>query len=918
MFQNIKPTFGSGGFSSGTTATPFGQSPFGKPAGGGFATPAFGSTPSSLFGSTATSAGGGVFGAATTTPVFGQAATTQSTGFGFGANTTGTTNLFGSPQTSVGGTGLFGSTSSSAFGQNKPSAFGGFGTSTGTTGGGLFGQTQPSLFSQPASTGNTLFSSGFGSSTSNTGTAMVKFTPVTGSDTMMKGGVTQTINTRHHCITFMKEYENKSLEELRYEDYIAGRKGPQGTGTGVATGGGLFQQPGTAWGNAGATATGTGIFGSQTDKPSLFSAPSTGFGTGTGIFGAQPAQQTGLFGKPTGFGAATTSSGTGFGFNTTTSSNPFVSQSKPFGSVAPQTGLFGTATSQPSTGFGTPAATGFGAFGTQQNQGQGIGIFSQNKAPFNTAPTSTGFSFGQNTTQSNLFAKPAVQTFGGFGTSTSNFGNAGSTGLFNNTSTTGSTPLFGQGNTFKPSTTGFGFPTSTSNALGTGLGLGTGQSLFGQSTKPTGLFGSGTGTFGSSGFGSNTGIGLGSALSNPLLSGANNTTFGQTPAAREFPDLQDKILALTQMPYGNQPLFRNTMPATGKADEILKPIKHNPEREAQFNQFKVGGANKIRVRPWGQAKKSLFEGLDDDSGNLSFTLRPSPKRLLLSEKLLETQVTSTTEHGPLFDRSGNDNVGNRSDRHSDVASPIITAGNRDSSSSDKENVPRLINTNVNVAETPNRSSSLDRESTPVRPRNSAEMEAREQQPVEPLSDRLQQSSISAGTGANEELPGERNNDAETGGPVEPHPAKIVLTRAGYYTIPSLDELASCVESDGSCIVDNFTVGREGYGNVFFPDQMDVAGLNLDEIVHFRHKEVLLYPDDNVKPPFGEGLNRRAQVTLDRVWPQDKSSHELIRDPDTLVALGFEEKLRRVCSRMGARFVEYRPQTGSWVFKVDHF
>jgi nuclear pore complex protein Nup98-Nup96 len=42
---------------------------------------------------------------------------------------------------------------------------------------------------------------------------------------MIKSGVTQTISTRHHCITCMNEYESKSLEELRLEDYTAGRKG---------------------------------------------------------------------------------------------------------------------------------------------------------------------------------------------------------------------------------------------------------------------------------------------------------------------------------------------------------------------------------------------------------------------------------------------------------------------------------------------------------------------------------------------------------------------------------------------------------------------------------------------------------------------------------------------------------------------
>lgn len=45
---------------------------------------------------------------------------------------------------------------------------------------------------------------------------------------MMKNGVAQSINTKHHSITCMKEYENKSFEELRFEDYLANRKGRGG------------------------------------------------------------------------------------------------------------------------------------------------------------------------------------------------------------------------------------------------------------------------------------------------------------------------------------------------------------------------------------------------------------------------------------------------------------------------------------------------------------------------------------------------------------------------------------------------------------------------------------------------------------------------------------------------------------------
>ena len=76
------------------------------------------------------------------------------------------------------------------------------------------------------------FLSGFGQTAPN-GTT-VKFNPPTSQDTMVKNGVSTNINTRHQCITAMKEYQSKSLEELRVEDYLSNRKGKQAT-TGFAT-----------------------------------------------------------------------------------------------------------------------------------------------------------------------------------------------------------------------------------------------------------------------------------------------------------------------------------------------------------------------------------------------------------------------------------------------------------------------------------------------------------------------------------------------------------------------------------------------------------------------------------------------------------------------------------------------------------
>ncbi len=64
-----------------------------------------------------------------------------------------------------------------------------------------------------------------------------------------------------------------------------------------------------------------------------------------------------------------------------------------------------------------------------------------------------------------------------------------------------------------------------------------------------------------------------------------------------------------------------------------------------------------------------------------------------------------------------------------------------------------------------------------------------------------------------------------------------------------------------------------------------------------------------------GLNRRAQVTLDRVWPIDKSTRQVINSPEHLRQLNFVTKLKRSSAKMNAHFIEYRPITGSWVFEV---
>lgn len=365
----------------------------------------------------------------------------------------------------------------------------------------------------------------------------------------------------------MKEYENKSLEELRMEDYLANRKGPQSGGTTTGTTGGLFgappnqQAPAASGGLFGSTntQTNTGLFGAQQNKP-LFGATSTSgfgstntqFGSTAGAFGTNTATNTGgLFGaKPTGFGAMTTTSSTGFGFNNTNTStttgglfgqqqNQF-GAAKPFGAAQPQTGglfgstatpAFGSATATPAFGqtntFGAPAGqqnNQIGLFG-QQNQNQAKPAFGFGATPgagttgafgsTATATTTPSFSFGGATNTAFGQAKPAGTSFG-FGQP--NAGQPATSSAFGfgqpqQANTTGglfgaAKPAFGAGTFGATSTTStFGAPSFGANTgtstFGAPGAANTGGGLF-NSNAPKPLFGGGTSSFGSFG-GANTG-----------------------------------------------------------------------------------------------------------------------------------------------------------------------------------------------------------------------------------------------------------------------------------------------------------------------------------------------------------------------------------------------------------------------------
>ncbi|XP_075738366.1 nuclear pore complex protein Nup98-96 isoform X2 [Rhipicephalus microplus] len=891
--------FGTGGTFGSTQPTAFGQT------GSAFGTSAFGAT-------TTPSTGGGLFGGTTTQTgslfgstgsSFGQPSTSTTPGFGFGAPATGS-SMFGTMnQQPAASTGIFGA-SSSSFGQPRPQFGSSFSTTTPATGTSLFGQPQSTgLFGQTA--GSSLFgSTAFGTGSVTTGTT-IKFKPPTGTDTMMKNGVSSTISTSHQCITCMKEYENKSLEELRLEDYAANRKGGGQAGM---VGFGATTQSSSIFSTP-ATQQSTFNFGATQNKP-LFGTSTTGSfaPTGGSLFGQATTQSQNVFGKPTGFGMTTPASTSAFGTSTafgTTGTSVFgqPQQKSLFGQPAGTT-LFGstTATTQPSTGFGTGFGTTFGA--TTQPSAFGV------RPTFGAATTSapSGFGFGSTAnTGTSLFGAKQPSQFS-FGATTPAFGATNTTGFGTSTGSlfgaTKTTPSFGTGSTPAFGSTGFG----STPAFGT-AGTNTTGGLFGSTTaaKPTGFnFGGTTTTTPFTGFGQ-TGVGTGSTF------GSTVPTMGSTDpnaAANQLQQQQTQQLLqyLSTNPYGDNPLFRNVLKETNKREELLKPTNPAAQQALLASHYKVSPvpAPKLRPKPVGaQAGKtsSLFEGLEDEEDIIEpFTPRQSVKTLIIKPKDTPDKLSASTllASPPLATNRSSTPITQSSSSPSSRTPLAVPA--KDSGLVDGASVylassePSFTAPTVQVEKPVSNLQSLDDavSSLEVRGRKLRFMSS------------------------SESLDDSSQADPAPDPAKPPHPAGIVLTRPGYFTVPSMDDLASMVGPDGHCIVENFCVAREGYGNVYFSGRMDVARLNLDEIVHFRRMEITVYPDDDEKPPVGEGLNRKAQITLDKVWPINKVTRESITDPEKLKALGYQEKLERTTAKIGGRFLEYRPETGSWVFEVKHF
>lgn len=885
--QPSQPAFGSNVFGSTPTFGASSQSAF-----GGTSTPPFGSASTTPFGATTSAFGQAstpAFGA-TSTPAFGSTATTfGSTGTAFGSSTTpgfGTGGAFGTSSTSLFGpsstpafgasnTHLFGASSTPAFGASSTPAFGAsstpsFGASSspafGASSTPAFGASSTPAFGSSSSPSFSFGTSAFGQSTSAFGGSPFGTTsPPFGSQ----------IGAQATTPTF-------GIGQPPF----AGQRGGSRVAPYTPT-----PEPDSSGTQSAGKVESISAMPVYIDKSHEelrwedYQAGDKG--------GPNPAGQSA---GGIGFGAPSSTPSSAFSqsspFASNTASNPFAS--KPFSgagfgsSGTPSSSLFGssTASTTPSL-FGSTTTPAFGASSSPSIfSTSGPSAFGASPSFF-SSPTMGSTPFGSGfTSQSSPLYSSTTPSFGqtgsAFGQSTSTFGQT--TPLFGQTPSPfgqTTTPSLGQTNMFSTPASGFGgsmFPsTSSLHPSTTPAGFSQITPSFStpfQSSQPAqtaGPFSFGnlgqTQTAGTSGFGTQNIYGQ---------SNLGNLSANLTPAVMQPVPVTNPFGTLPAMP-------QVSIGRTGTSSSIQygissMPVVEKPAAVRISSLLTSRHLSQRRIRlpvrkyhPKSDAPKVPFFSEDEETpstpkADALFIPRENPRALVIRPSEQWPSRTSTEKPSPLKDTSGPRQENGVPDENGRVKDQ--TDHNRGSHKSNGVH-----------------------------------------------DDHSVQKGDSSMT-----LNGHRAGEAaiayEHGADIEALMPK--LRHSDYYTEPRIQELAAKERAEpGFCRrVKDFVVGRHGYGSIKFMGETDVRRLDLEAIVQFNNREVIVYLDDNKKPPIGQGLNKPAEVTLLNIKCSDKKTGQQWTEGPKIEK--YKELLKKKAEDQGAEFVSYDPVKGVWKFKVSHF
>ncbi|KAL8196324.1 hypothetical protein R6Q57_025324 [Mikania cordata] len=884
-FQQSQPAFGSNLFGSssfGASSQPAFGTPS-TPAFGASSTPAFGATSTPAFGATSTPAFG-----APSTPAFGSTSTPTfgNTGSAFGTSVFGSsTSAFGASSTPAFGassTPAFGASSTPAFGASSTPAFGASSTP-------LFGSSPAPAFGATSSPFSFASSPAFGQSTSAFGSS--PFGPTStafGAQSSPFGG--QTTTPAFGSPGFgQPSFGGQQCGGTRVTPYAQTPEADSGSGTQPA--GKLesisampaykeksheelrwedYQLGDKGGPNPAAQSSGGMGFNMNTTQPTnpfASSSPAFGqssanpFSSATSINPFAP--KTSTFGTP-GFGSSTPSLGSSpFG---AASSNPFGSTPSP----APAPSAFGSTPAFGSTTstslFGTPSSSAFGIstsiFGTQ--------------AQGTTSAFGAGLSFGS-TQSSPLFQSttPTLgQTSSPFGQAPSAFGQAAP-------SFGQSTPTFGQSNAF-----GGNMFSSTSSLLSTSS-MGFNQttpslSMPFQSVQPTqntGGFGFGAPAGGTSSIFGQSNFGQPSAV--PALAQPQSVTnpFGTLPA---MPQMSiGRVGNAPSIQYGISSLPVVDKPAPMRILSVLTS-RHLSQRRMRLPARKYHPKNE-------GPKVSFFSDEEETTStpkaDALFIPRENPRALVIRPVELWSGKTSA-EKPKEKDASSSPQTNGH---YAEFASPL------------HQNGRSMDNGNGNHFE-----NGIFKEKTTVK------ITQKTNGAHEDQSTSKSDSYIS--------LTGHRAGEAaivyEHGADIEALMPK--LRHSDYYTEPKIQELAAKERAEpGFCRrVKDFVVGRHNYGSIKFLGETDVRRLDLESLIQFNNREVIVYMDESKKPPVGQGLNKPAEVTLLNIKCFDKKTGRHFTEGPRIEK--YKEMLKKKAEDQGAEFVSYDPVKGEWKFRVSHF
>ena len=130
-----------------------------------------------------------------------------------------------------------------------------------------------------------------------------------------------------------------------------------------------------------------------------------------------------------------------------------------------------------------------------------------------------------------------------------------------------------------------------------------------------------------------------------------------------------------------------------------------------------------------------------------------------------------------------------------------------------------------------------------------------------------------------------------------------LSKNGYETSPRYPDICRMKESQLKS-VENFTIYNE-FAKVKFLDFTDIRRLNLDKIISLDKGSVEIYPSDTEKPPIGQGLNKKALVTLYKIGLRTKGNTSR-----------YLEKFKSKIESIGGEFIGSDIDEDSVTFRIE--